>query len=224
MNVRVALRNRTGLVLLACGLALAVAVLAVPALSPWSALAPALGGIGTLAYLSTVAVLAWPSEPPVAPEVRAVRAVRDAMARRLADRRAGERGGDSGTTRILADALRTLDSQLLPKLVAATARQRSLGEQLDRYDRHELPPPDRATLGRLRSILVRQQGVIDAIVQQAATADATLLALTHEVDESLAESQARLWLDDLTALVDGLSEALGSDADRAPVEIGRAHV
>ena len=109
---------------------------------------------------------------------------------------------------MLAESIRHMDHRLLPTLRQIAVRNSSLTTQLERYRTSELPAPDARLLERLREIHTKQIEAIEACVQQASNADATLLALIQQADEAGVAEEARLWAADLLDVADGLAAVL----------------
>src|SRR5205823_3456155 len=72
-------------------------------------------------------------------------------------------------------------------------------------------------LERLHAIYSRQRAAIDECIQQAANADATLVALLQEGDDASIARRARTWAGDLVTLYDSLAEVLHGEEDVEPV-------
>lgn len=208
-----ALRNPTGLAMLALSVLLALALATQPALERWAPRSPLVLALGLLAYLATAAIYAWPRGE--APELREVKRIRDSLAARLSQRRAAEaRDGRADVTRALEDAVKRFDDELIPALTQIVERHRVLGEYLARFQRRGAPRPEPDVLDRLTTIYRRQADAITAAVQQAINADAMLLALINEsTDEATVATEAKNLSNDLVALHDSLRAVLSGDEE-----------
>jgi hypothetical protein len=117
-----------------------------------------------------------------------------------------------------------MDHQLIPALRKLLERQQAIRKDLERYEKGELPVPDAAVLERLRAIHARQRFAIEECLRQAANADATLVALLQEDDDTSAAARARAWADDLLTLYDSLADVLrgGNEFDQYKERAGAA--
>src|SRR5438067_2289656 len=125
-----------GLALLGASVALAFAMFALPALRQWSDRALLILALGALAYSASAGVALFSRPDVAAPELRKLRAIRQAIATRLAERQAAERrDGPSELTAVLSEAIVHLDDDVIPALQQLVERQRVLGDHLSRYER-----------------------------------------------------------------------------------------
>ncbi len=215
MPLERALRHPAGLALLLASLALALALAALPALRPWSSAAAWVLIWGAVGYGAIIVALRWARAHPEAAEVRQLRAIRRAMARRLAERQWGEGlGVPSELASVLGDRLQRLDD-ILPALRQLTDRQRALTRQFSLYEGGRLPRPESAALERLQAIHDRQRKAVAEAVQRLASADATLVALLQEGDHQRIGARATAWAQDLPTLHETLTAAL-LGADEVP--------
>ena len=208
VRLRSGLRHPLALTLLLASLMLAVAVKAVPGLEQWSSRAPLFLILGFLAYSAVVAVDVWtfPS-PPLLTMAR----IRQAMAAWLSSTQmAGRNGVGRAVINIVAEGIGQMDREIVPALGQLVARNQALDQHLGRYRKGELPPPDPLIIERLQSIFGHQRVAIDACIQQAANAEASLVALTQENDEATLSRMARMWADDLQDIRDALIDAFRS--------------
>ena len=209
--LRQGLLNRTGLALLALSCVLAAAMLVLPPLASWSPRATQMVGIGLLAYVLTV--LIWAIPAPIRdgmsnPAMVRLLDIRQQMAKRLAELRSASVQRQSPLIPVVAEALRHMDTELVPTMRSIVVRHEELEKQLSRYQKGQLTPPDRQSLDRLERIYARQDESIGACVQQAANAYATLLALLQESDTTRVVADARLWTADLNDIYEGLADVL----------------
>jgi hypothetical protein len=185
-----------------------------PSFDVWSERAGWMIALGLLAYGGIIAVVLATKPSPSSPELRKLHAVRQAMASRLRERQVSERGlRRSELTEVLSEAIANLDDQVAPALRQLVDRQTALSRHLARYGSFQLPHPEPAVLQRLHAIHSRQQTAIDECIQQAANADAALMALLQEGDETKVAARARSWADDLLTLHDSLAEVLRGGDD-----------
>ncbi len=203
-RLRASLLNATGLILFALSCALAVAVLVAPPLAQHSFRAPWLLLVGVAAY--ALSVLAYRVD--TCPEARPLLSIRRSMAERLAELRAAPYSSRSALIPVLAEAVRHMDTHLVPTFRGIVERHDDLSRHLVLYESGKMSAPDPENLDRLRRIYARQQEALDACVRQAANAYATLIALLQEADDAGVIEQARLWTSDLNDIYDGLAEVL----------------
>jgi hypothetical protein len=209
LALREALTHPTALIFLAASLALAAAIAWLPGLDSWSGRAVWMLALGICSYAGVVFVLRNTRPAVSAPELKKLIAIRRAIASRLREMsRAG--GGDQRTelTEALEDAIRQLDSQIIPAMTELISRQQRLVSHLAHYQDGALPSPDPEILARLERIRSRQREAMDECIRQASNADATLVALLQEGDDSSLAASARAWAQDLLALHDALTEVL----------------
>lgn len=202
------------LVLLAASLALAAACLWLPPLRAWSWLAAWLVVWGLATCAVTTAGLGWTARLAEPREVRQLRAIRQALARRLVQQRSQESTGSSPVwTSILAEAVERLDDDVEPALRELLVRHQALSRHLRLYDAGGLPLPDKDLVGRLKALEWRQRNAIHESVRQASNAEAALVALLAERQDGDVVERARGWTDELVLLHDTLVNALGGDQD-----------
>jgi hypothetical protein len=119
---------------------------------------------------------------------------------------------------VLEEALEQIGDQIMPAMRELLDRQAELLAHLSLFDRGKLPLPDRPHLQRLNEIRDRRQRVIDACVQQAANADATLEAIFQEGNDAVVADRARAWSDDLVFLHAAIKEVMqDEDTGAGPV-------
>jgi hypothetical protein len=206
--------------LLAGGL-IAVALVAIPALSGFASRAVPVAFIGAIAYVAAVAILASPGRRPDHPALRDLRAIRQAIASRLASLTNGPSvGAAAALVPTLGDAVSRMDRDILPACETIVSHHLALGEQLAAYRSGKLPTPDGPTLARLQGIYQRQEKTLAACVRQAANADAALLALTQETDDDQVVRNADQWSRGLVNTLDALAGMLHGEDDGAVVAKG----
>ncbi len=198
--------------LLLASLALASACAWLPQLRAWAWMAGWLVIWGLASWLATAAAL-WVAGRLGAPrELRQLRAIRHALARRLAQQRAREADGASPVwTSILTEAVERLDDDVEPALRELLIRHESVSRHLRLYQAGRLPLPDETIFGRLTALELRQRTAIHESVQQASNAEAALLALLEERSDGDVPERARGWTDELVLLHDTLVNALSGD-------------
>lgn len=208
MSARARLLNPTGLTLLALSCLLAVAIATLPPLAAWSSRAALIAVIGLIAYVLTVLAQGLPDAPPPVndPMMRRLLEIRRSMASRLAELEEADARNRSPLIPIVADAVRHMDSQLVPTFRSIVIRHQDLDRHLALFESGKLVSPDPQNLERLHRIHERQQEAIDGCVRQAANAYATLIALLQEADEAGVAKQAMMWAADLSDMYDGLAE------------------
>jgi hypothetical protein len=218
--MRPALTHPAALGLLACSVLLFVATLLVPALRPWADRAVWILVWGAVAYAAAAFILSRsvPKAPSVtSPELRQLRAIRQAISTLIGESAAVERSQLGG---VLAEAVDRIDYDIEPALQELVQRHRMLSRDLGRYERKELPLPDPGVMDRLWAIHARQRAAIDECIQQAANAQAALVALLREGDSHVMAARAREWVDDLLTLHDSLDEVLrGGEAVEPAMEM-----
>src|SRR5438128_777039 len=185
---RAALGHPAAIGLAVCSVALWAALVWLPLLKPWSDYATWLLAWGAVGYAAAVFVLRGSRPDPTivasgSPEIRQLHAIRQAIAHLLHTRETIE-VQTTELTRVLGEAVQTLDEQIEPTLRELVQREQELRRHLAQWERGELPPPDASVLDRLRAIQARQRSAIDACIQQAANAQATLVALLQEGEDS----------------------------------------
>jgi len=205
-----------GLGLLGLSLVLALAVAVLPPLYPWSGRSGWLVVLGLLAYVGTIlASRLFPAhEAPSRAEVRTLLRIKERINARL--RRLRE--SDARTRRpelesALEDAVRQIDGLILPALQDILEREGDMARHLHDYDAGLIPLPERPLLDRLNEIHQRQRSAIDACVQQAANAEATLEAILQESNDARVSQRARAWVGDLLILHDALRDVIQEDGE-----------
>jgi DNA-binding CsgD family transcriptional regulator len=209
--LRAAVRNRIGLELLGLSCLFALSMATLPPLALWSSRALLAFGVGVAAYVLTLVVDLLPTTPTADmgyPATRQLLNIRRSMADRLAELQSADRGSRSPLVSVVAEAVRHMDSQLVPTFRSIVVRHQDLDRHLQQYESGKLTPPDPENLERLHRIYDHQQEAIDSCVRQAANAYATLIALVQAADEAGAAKQATMWATDLGDIYDGLSEVL----------------
>jgi len=208
---RASFGHPAAIALLVCSLVAWAALVWLPLLRPWSDRAAIVLLWGLVGYAAIVLVLRRsrpePAAVATAPEVRQLRAIRQSMGRLLHDREVVE-VQTSQLTRVLAEAVETLDEQIEPTLRELIQREQMLRGHLMQWERGDLPPPAPDVLDRLRTIHARQRAAIDTCVQQAANAQATFVALLQEGDDSSVATRAWEWADHLLTVYDTLAGVL----------------
>jgi len=220
MNRRDAFVHPSALGLLASAVILLVATFVAPALRSWSDRSVWILLWGVLAYAAAVFVIlrSRPGPPSVSSsELRQLRAIRQAISTLIGESEAVEASQLGG---VLAQAVERIDFDIEPALQELVHRHRMLSRDLSRYEQRELPLPDAGVMNRLWAIHARQRAAIDECIQQAANAQAALVALLREGDSSVMAARAREWVDDLLTLHDSLDEVLrGGDALESVVSV-----
>jgi hypothetical protein len=215
---RAALGHPAAVGLAVCSVAAWAALVWLPPLKPFSDYASWLLVWGAAGYAAAVFVLRGSRSDPTivasgSPEIRQLRAIRQAISHLLHDREALE-VQTTELTRVLGEAVQTLDEQIEPTLRELVQREQELRRHLAQWESGALPPPDTNVLDRLRAIQARQRSAIDACIQQAANAQATLVALLQEGEDSSVATRAWEWADHLLTLYDTLAVVLrGQDDD-----------
>lgn len=143
----------------------------------------------------------WPS-----PELNALYAVRAAVAARRDEARKQRRPAD--LVNVLDETVARFDSQLLPALHQVVARERELSRHLASYHRGDLPMPDPAVLDRLQRIEQRLRATMRECLQEAANADAALVALLQDGPTGRTVERVRSWSSELLGIHDALSALL----------------
>lgn len=210
-----ALVHRAALMLLGISLLLGIAMLTVPNLRPWYTQAVWVFLFGFACYLLMVAIIYW-TRPAPAREVRELLDFRHRIAAlhvRL-QRRPGGRPNPVLIGR-LDDAVKLLDSELIPTLQELVERRANFQRELRNYERGEIRTPAPEMLHRLQRMLERQNAAIDGCVQQAADAYATLIALLQVANDDDVGRRAQEWVADLNILHDSLRDVLYGDDDPA---------
>ncbi len=115
-SARAAVMHRVALALLGVSLFLAIAMLLVPQLRPWSGEAVWVLLLGLAAYVAVVAIVYWMRPRPVAPELSQLRHIRNNIATLLERQRLRRVRQDQVLIRTLTDAIRYLDEQVIPAL------------------------------------------------------------------------------------------------------------
>jgi hypothetical protein len=203
--------------LLLTSLALAAACQWLPPLIAWSWLAGWLVVWGAAGFIVTTLALTWAARLADPVELRELHAIRQALARRLAEQRSQERDGAARTwTSILSEAVDRVDDDVEPALRELLVRHDSVSRHLRLYERGRLPLPDEEILQRLRGIESRQRTAIQESVRQASNAEAALLALLQERQDDDVVGRARDWTDELLLLHDTLVRALTGDTAPEP--------
>lgn len=215
------------LAVLLVSLALASVCAWLPPLRPWSWLAGWLLIWGLVSWLAIAAAPEAAGRLAAPRELRQLRAIRQALARRLAQQRAREAEGSSPVwTSVLTEALERLDDDVEPALRELLTRHESVSRHLRLYQAGRLPLPDQTIFARLTELELRQRTAIRESVQQASNAEGALLALLEERSDGDAPERARGWTDELVLLHDTLVNALGGDpndeSDEGPPERGDA--
>ena len=221
-----ALLHPVGVTVLCVSLGLALAMATLPALYPWSGRSGWVLLWGLAGYLCIVvaARLLPPSTPAPRSELRPLLRIREEIAGRL--RRVQQPSGSGRRVElesVLEDGLGQIDDQIMPAMRELLDRQAELLAHLSLFARGKLPLPDRPHLERLNEIRDRRQRVIDACLQQAANADATLEAILQEGNDAVIADRARAWSDDLVFLHDAIKEAMQEEGTGVgPVRESRA--
>jgi hypothetical protein len=199
---------------LVAGVLLAVALVTVPALAGLASRAGLVVLVGALAYITAAAVVAWPDRRQDHPALRDLRAIRRTMAARVeAFTNESSNNAPSPLAPVLTNAMHRLDRDILPTCESIVRQHSELGEQFAAYKTRRLPSPDNATLLRLQEIYRRQEKALVACVQQAANADAALLALTQESDDERVVRDTDQWARGLVNTLDALAAMLHADDD-----------
>jgi hypothetical protein len=214
VNWQIGVRHPVGIALLSASIMVAVALTTLPPLAARANRAPLVLAAGLVAFAITATVVALPPRTPITRAMRQGRAVRRAVAARLAARQAVESGPASTHTRVLTQALDELDRKLLPALAEVTRRHVTLGTHLAGYERGEIPLPGETALIRLKSLHQRQSAAIESFVREAANADAALLAFEQETDDAAAVDTSRRWSRHLESMHDALTDVLQSDEEQ----------
>jgi hypothetical protein len=209
-----ALGNRAGLSLLAVGLVVAVILLVLPGARALSGLAGASALLGLLAYLATCAIYRW--TPVVGDEpaqLKALRRLRAGIAEQLA-----LHGESEALKRVLSEALRRLDQEMMPSAERLQERHALLGRDLGRFRSGEMPSPDDDRLAQLRALYERQERAADSLGRQVANAYASLVMLTQQTDDDARlTAEAKAWSNELLETHQNLADLLDEEAafDRA---------
>ena len=193
------------LLLLLSGL-LALALVAVPLLDPWSGRIPWILAAGFGAYAACALISArwgWSSV-----EARAIRATRHRVGRRIEERAAAA----SGNTRTqlearAARALARIDEEILPPFLGLVGHNIELKQQLETYSAR-VPAPDPTSLARLREIYAHRRAATERCVQRTVDAETQLLALLQERDDRVLAGELDLWIERLQDISAELANAL----------------
>jgi hypothetical protein len=217
-----ALTHQYALSLLGLSLAIAAALLAIPALRPLSDRAIWVLELGAVTYAVAVVVLLLFPGGRTYPDLESVEATRNAIGELAREQAQGERAGAlSPLAASLEDSLDQLDHEIMPTLRQVLIQADRLGRQLARYDSGRLPMPDEAFMQRLHALHARLIGAAGECARQTANAHAALVVLLREGDDDRRiEAQARELAGGLLEMHDVLADLLQGGGSDAVPELG----